>query len=207
MLKFKINYGETTYDPMAEAIKLWLEYRDKDINYKNWWNMKDNIEGGILNKDFIKKHLQRETELEDKVFELENKIKELKEFKTKALKESIGVDDIGARLLTKIAMRMQIEMPEMSYDSTAWGLSSINAGTAMLRVDDVWVDGQEIEYLRELVAPTLTSVIDNAISSKVSADISTTQPINNYAADRADAGPSMYGLGGSNYKTFNAKIW
>ena len=28
---------------MTEAIKLWLEYRDKDINYKNWWNMKDNI--------------------------------------------------------------------------------------------------------------------------------------------------------------------
>lgn len=192
---------------MYEAIKLWFEYRDKDINYKNWWNMKDNIEGGILNKDFIKKHLQRETELEDKVFELENRIKELKEFKTKALKESIGVDDIGARLLTKIAMRMQIQLPEMSYDSVAWGSSYINAGTAMLRVDDVWVDGQEIEYLRELAAPTLTSVIDNAISSKVSADISTTQPINNYAADRADAGPSMYGLGGSNYKTFNAKIW
>ena len=45
------------YDPMDEAIKLWFEYKDKDINYKNWWNMKDNIEGGILNKDFIKKHL------------------------------------------------------------------------------------------------------------------------------------------------------
>ena len=191
---------------MDEAIKLWFEYKDKDINYKNWWNMKDNIEGGILNKDFIKKHLQRETELEDKVFELENKIKELKEFKTKALKESIGVDDIGARLLTKIAMRMQIEMPEMSWDAGP-GSYAVHSGTAMLRVDDVWVDGQEIEYLRELVAPTLTSVIDNAISSKVSADISTTQPINNYAADRADAGPSMYGLGGSNYKTFNAKIW
>ena len=196
---------------MYEAIKLWFEYRDKDINYKNWWNMKDNIEGGILNKDFIKKHLQRETELEDKVFELENKIKELKEFKTKALKESIGVDDIGARLLTKIAMRMQIQMPEMSYDSVAWGSfyinTGINAGTAMLRVDDVWIDGQEIAYLRELAAPTLTSVIDNAISSKVSADVSRTQPMNNYAADRADAGPSLYGLGGTNYKTFNAKIW
>ena len=186
---------------MTEAIKLWLEYRDKDINYKNWWNMKDNIEGGILNKDFIKKHLQRETELEDKVFELENK--------TKALKGSIGVDDIGARLLTKIAMRMQIQMPEMSWNigSNSIGNRSIYTGTATLSVDDVWVDGQEIEYLRELVDPTLTSVIDNEISSKLSADISTTQPINNYAADRADAGPSMYGLGGSNYKTFNAKIW
>ena len=194
---------------MAEVIKLWLEYRDKDINYKNWWNMKDNIEGGILNKDFIKKHLQRETELEDKVFELENKIKELKEFKTKALKGSIGVDDIGARLLTKIAMRMQIQMPEMSWNigSNSIGNHSTYAGTATLSVDDVWVDGQEIEYLRELVAPTLTSVIDNEISSKLSADISTAQPINNYAAPRADAGPSMYGLGGSNYKTCNAKIW
>ena len=171
--------------------------------------MKDNIEGGILNKDFIKKHLQRETELEDKVFELENKIKELKEFKTKALKGSIGVDDIGARLLTKIAMRMQIQMPEMSWNigSNSIGNHSIYTGTATLSVDDVWVDGQEIEYLRELVAPTLTSVIDNEISSKLSADISTAQPINNYAADIADAGPSMYGLGGSNYKTFNAKIW
>jgi hypothetical protein len=187
------------YDPIKETIKFWWEYRDKDINYKNWWNMKDTIEGGILNKDFIKKHLQRETELEDKVFELENKIKELKKFKTKALKESIGVDDIGARLLTKIAMRMQIQMPEMTWDigSNSIGNRNICAGTATLSVDDVWVDGQEIEYLRELVAPTLTSVIDNAISSKVSADISTTQLMNNYAADKADAGPSMYGLGGS----------
>ena len=138
--------------------------------------------------------------------ELENKIKELKEFKTKALKESIGVDDIGARLLTKIAMRMQIQMPEMSWDAGP-GSYAVHSGTATLSVDDVWVDGQEIEYLRELVAPTLASVINNTISSKVSADISTTQPVNNYAADRADAGPSMYGLGGSNYKTFNAKIW
>ena len=193
---------------MYEAIKLWFEYRDKDINYKNWWNMKDNIEGGILNKDFIKKHLQRETELEDKVFELENKIKELKEFKTKALKESIGVDDIGARLLTKIAMRMQIQMPEMSWDSGP-GSYAVHSGTATLSVDDVLVDGQEIEYLRELATPVLTNILNNAITSspKVSADISRTQPINNYAADRADAGPSIYGLGGTNYKTFNAKFW
>lgn len=202
MLKFKINYGETTYDPMAEAIKLWFEYRDKDINYKNWWNMKDNIEGGILNKDFIKKHLQRETELEDKVFELENKIKALRE----ASKGTIDTNDIGARLLAKIAMRMQIQIPEMSWDMGP-GSYAVHAGTATLSVDDVLVDSQEIAYLRELATPMLTNVINDAISSKVSSDISTTQPMNNYAADRADAGPSMYGLGGSNYKTFNAKIW
>ena len=191
---------------MYEAIKLWFEYRDKDINYKNWWNMKDNIEGGILNKDFIKKHLQRETELEDKVFELENKIKELKEFKTKALKESIGVDDIGARLLAKIAMRMQIQIPEMSWDMGP-GSYAVHAGTATLSVDDVLVDSQEIAYLRELATPMLTNVINDALSSKVSSDITTTQPMNNYAADRTDLGTSVYGLGGSNYKTFNAKVW
>ena len=187
---------------MYEAIKLWFEYRDKDINYKNWWNMKDNIEGGILNKDFIKKHLQRETELEDKVFELENKIKALRE----ASKGTIDTNDIGARLLAKIAMRMQIQIPEMSWDMGP-GSYAVHADTATLSVDDVLVDSQEIAYLRELATPMLTTVINDAISSKVSSDISTTQPMNNYAADRADAGPSMYGLGGSNYKTFNAKIW
>ena len=187
---------------MYEAIKLWFEYRDKDINYKNWWNMKDNIEGGILNKDFIKKHLQRETELEDKVFELENKIKALRE----ASKGTIDTNDIGARLLAKIAMRMQIQIPEMSWDMGP-GSYAVHAGTATLSVDDVLVDSQEIAYLRELATPMLTNVINDAISSKVSSDISTTQPMNNYAADRADAGPSMYGIGGSNYKTFNAKFW
>ena len=202
MLKFKTTYGETTYDPMEEVMKLWWEYRDKDINYKNWWNMKDNVEGGILNKDFIKKHLQRETELEDKVFELENKIKALRE----ASKGTIDTNDIGARLLAKIAMRMQIQIPEMSWDMGP-GSYAVHAGTATLSVDDVLVDSQEIAYLRELATPMLTTVINDAISSKVSSDISTTQPMNNYAADRADAGPSMYGLGGSNYKTFNAKIW
>jgi hypothetical protein len=145
---------------LDEAIKLWLEYRDKDINYKNWWNMKDNIEGGILNKDFIKKHLQRETELEDKVFDLENKIKELKKFKTNALKESIGVDDIGARLLTKIAMRMSIDISNHSYgygygiDGIGIGGRPLYSGIGELRVDGVEIDNEELEYLRALVEPT-----------------------------------------------------
>ena len=30
--------------------------------------------GGVLNGEFIKKHLERETELEDKIFELEERI-------------------------------------------------------------------------------------------------------------------------------------
>ena len=195
------------YDPIKETIKLWWEYRDKDINYKNWWNMKDTVEGGILNKDFIKKHLQRETELEDKVFELENKIKALRE----ASKGTIN--DIGARLLTKIAMRMQIQMPEMSLDKYY-----SRAGTVNLSVDDVLIDDQEYQYLRELATPVLTNVINDAISSKISADIdisskistdiSSTQLMNNYADDlRADAGPSMYGLGGPiYYKNFDAII-
>lgn len=153
---------------MKEAIKLWLEYRDKDINYKNLWNMKDNIEGGILNKNFIKKHLQRETELEDKVFELENKIKSLQEL----VKGNINTDDIGARLLTKIAMKMRIQMSEMSWDMGP-GCYPDHAGTATLSVDDVLIDGKEYHYLRELATPVLTNIINDsisAVSSRVFAD-------------------------------------
>ena len=164
---------------MYEAIKLWFEYRDKDINYKNWWNIKDNIEGGILNKDFIKKHLQRETELEDKVFELENKIKELKEFKTKALKESIGVDDIGARLLTKIAMRMQINL-EHNLDSASWRIN-----TPTLSVDDILVDYEEIEYLRSLVEPQLESKISTKIANIVPSSNTYADNFKYLADDRA----------------------
>ena len=163
---------------MDEAIKLWFEYRDKDINYKDWYNMNDNIEGGILNKDFIKNHLQRESELEDKIFELENKIKALRE----AAKGTINTDDIGARLLTKIAMRMQINL-QHNLESTSWGIN-----TPTLSVDDILVDYEEIEYLRSLVEPQLESKINTKIANIV--------PSSNTYADNfkylADIGASRY---------------
>lgn len=42
---------------------------------KKFRNMEN--KGGVLNGEFIKKHLERETELEDKIFELEERIKNI----------------------------------------------------------------------------------------------------------------------------------
>ena len=133
--------------------------------------------GGVLNGEFIKKHLEKETELENKIFELENKIKILQE----TSKGTINTDDIGARLLTKIAMRMRINL-QNSLDSASW------MNTPTLSVDDILVDYQEIEYLRSLVEPQLESEISTKIANIV--------PSSNTYADNfkylADTGASHY---------------
>ena len=150
---------------------------------KKFRNMEN--KGGVLNGEFIKKHLERETKLEDKIFELENQLKVLKDFKSKVLKESIGVDDIGVRLLTKIAMRMQIELPQYGYECTdiGIGIRHMNYGVGQLRVDGVDIDEQELQYLKTLVEPKLT----NIINEKISENLCSIQPksiINyNYLAD------------------------
>ena len=135
------------YDPVTEAIKLWLEFNNKD-------NMKDNIECGVLNGEFIKKHLKRETELEDKIYELENKIKALRDITN----SSDTVSDIGHRLLIKIAMRMSIEISNHSYgygiDGIGIGGRPLYSGIGELRVDGVEIDNEELEYLKALVEPT-----------------------------------------------------
>jgi len=113
MLKIKTNYTNTTNNPTYQALKLWFEYRDKDINYKNWWNMKDNIEGGILNKDFIKKHLQRETELENKVEELEKKLN----CKDNSILDFNDPNDLREHLLKKLAACMSVSLnSDRSYN-------------------------------------------------------------------------------------------
>ena len=156
------------------AISLLLSNRisKKFINMEN--------KGGVLNGEFIKKHLERETELEDKVFELENQLKVLKDFKSRALKESIGVDDIGVRLLTKIAMCMQIELPQYGYECTdiSIGIRHMNYGVGQLRVDGVDIDEQELQYLKTLIEPNFNNIFDNTkIASKVSSDNYVVSPV------------------------------
>lgn len=154
---------------------------------KKFRNMEN--KGGVLNGEFIKKHLERETELEDKVFELENQLKVLKDFKSKALKESIGVGDIGVRLLTKIAMCMQIKLSQYGYECTdiGIGIRHMNYGVGQLRVDGVDIDEQELQYLKTLIEPKLTDIINEKINEKISENLCSIQPTsitnNSYLVD------------------------
>lgn len=139
---------------------------------KKFRNMEN--EGGILNGEFIKNHLKRETELEDKIFELENKIRALKDITN----NTGNISDIGYRLLIKIAMCMQIELPqyEYGYENTdiGIGIRSMNYGVGKLRVDGVDIDEQELQYLKTLIEPiepNLNNIFDSIkVSPKVSSD-------------------------------------
>lgn len=163
---------------------------------KKFRNMEN--KGGVLNGDFIKKHLERETELEDKIFELENKIRVLQDITN----NTGDINDIGHRLLIKIAMRMQIELPQYEYECTdiGIGIRHMNYGVGQLRVDGVDIDEQELQYLKTLIEPTLNNIFDSTkIASKVSSDNCIVSPVIadtdkvykldiNY--DKASAGPS-----------------
>lgn len=154
---------------------------------KKFRNMEN--KGGVLNGEFIKKHLERETELEDKIFELENKIRVLQDITN-------NTGDIGHQLLIKIAMNMQIELPQYEYDGI--GIRHMNYGVGQLRVDGVDINEQELQYLKTLIKPTINNILK--IASKVSSDNCVVSPVIvdpnkvykldiNY--DKASAGPSI----------------
>ena len=147
-------------------------YFDNRIN-KKFRNMEN--KGGVLNGEFIKNHLKKETELEDKIFELEKKIKSLQNITS----NTGDIDDIGHRLLIKIAMRMQIDLPQYGYEGYDIGINDVsNFGLGQLRVDGVYIDEQELTYLKTLVeSKSETNIIDNRIASKVLFNYCNASPI------------------------------
>lgn len=151
------------------AMSLFINNRinKKSVNMEN--------EGGILNGEFIKNHLKKETELEDKIFELENKIRALQDITN----NNDNINDIGHRLLIKIAMCMQIELPQYGYEGHDIGISGIsNYGLGELRVDGVYIDEQELTYLKTLVEPKFeTNIINKQIASKVLLDYCNAYPM------------------------------
>jgi len=76
------------------------------------------MESGVLNSEFIKQHIQRETELENKIEELERKLNKKSEI-------SILNDpnDLKERLLLKLASCMSVSLNDNYYDD---GIGSLN---------------------------------------------------------------------------------
>lgn len=162
------NIDDDYVTSIAMSIYFNNRINKKSVNMEN--------EGGILNGEFIKNHLKKETELEDKIFELENKIRALQ-----GITNNTGdINDIGHRLLIKIALHMQIELPQYGYEGHDIGISGIsnNYGLGELRVDGVYIDEQELTYLKTLVEPKFeTNIINKRIASKVLLDYCNTSPI------------------------------
>ena len=95
--------------------------------------------GGVLNGEFIKKHLERETELEEKIFELEERIKNISSKKSEGdinPETYYSKDSIYYTILQGMIPRMSI-----SYD---------NSEGFMLSVDNCYIDGHLAKYLESL---------------------------------------------------------
>lgn len=169
MLKIKTNYADTTNDNSTyQALKLWWELNNKDLNYKNGGNMNDNNEGVVLNKNFIKVHLQRETELENKVAELEEKLNH----KDNSVLTFNDPNDLREHLLRKLAACMSVSLTsDRSYD---YGIGSLSneprffTPTYEVSISTV-LSEPEFSLLRELADSMRSSWDDLGLSNKVSA--------------------------------------
>lgn len=91
-----------------------MEDKTIDLVFKLWFETNKEHERvmeenkfGLLNKEFVKKHLQRETELENRIEELENKLKNINK-NTDIVNNFYYSDDMCKSLLAKIALRMTV---------------------------------------------------------------------------------------------------
>lgn len=98
-----LNNSDDDYITNMAMSLLLNNYISRKINSMRNFDNTEN-KGGILNGEFIKKHLERETELEDKIFELEERIKrqdkifELNERTNSLIKNSINNIDTNSDL-------------------------------------------------------------------------------------------------------------
>jgi hypothetical protein len=173
--------------------------------------------GGVLNGEFIKKHLERETELEDKIFELEERIKNI------SSKTSEG-DTNPEAYYSKDSVYYTILQGMIPYMSI-----SFSHGDEEIRVnvDNCPINGHLAKYLEslrnaysELIVETpwgmpvfntskspyiLKADYGNEANCKVAA----APQVNAGLADAVDIASVMpeyetkYGLGGKSYKKFN----
>lgn len=135
-------------DLTEQAIGLWIKYRN--MNEINTVNL------GVLTKEFVKKHLKRETELENKVAELEQKLKA-----SKTINNIINNDaenDLCKSLLTRIAMQMSISLEEYPHDD--FSPYTIRDHTPTLSCYNVLISEQEYQYLRSLVEPIYSNMVN-----------------------------------------------
>lgn len=110
-------------------------YFNNRIN-KKFVNME--TKGGVLNGEFIKKHLERESELEDKIFELEKRIKNMELINTE---ESENPDYYSKNSVYYTILQGMI--PHMS-------ISFSHEDGIRVNVDDCYIDANLAKYLESL---------------------------------------------------------
>ena len=176
--------------------------------------------GGVLNGEFIKKHLERETELEDKIFELEERIKNISS-------KTFGDDTNPEAYYSKDSVYYTILQGMIPYMSISL---SHEDEVMRVNVDDCPINGHLAKYLESLrkeyseqfektswsmpvfntsKSPFILKVdYGNEANSKVTA----APQVNAGLSDTVDIASVMpgyetkYGLGGKAYKKFNWKF-
>ena len=142
---YKLDMKE---DQISLGFKLFFDtmnnYKDDKENDKNF---------GILNKEFIKNYLKRETELENKIVELEDKLKDVN--------KSINItnkftDDMCRSLLRKIASKMTIEqsISDLEFDHTYFDHTYPDY-LNQISINSVVVSNDELRYLWALAEEEL----------------------------------------------------
>ena len=176
--------------------------------------------GGVLNGEFIKKHLERETELEDKIFELEERIKNI------SSKTSEG-DTNSDAYYSKDSVYYTILQGMIPYMSISL---SYEEEVMRVNVDDCPINSHLAKYLESLrreyseqIEKTPWSIpVFNTNKSPfiLNVDYFDAANIKVAAAPQVNAGlddtvdiasvmpeyETKYGLGGEAYKKFNWKF-
>ena len=181
---------------------------------KKFRNMEN--KGGVLNGEFIKKHLERETELEDKIFELEERIKSI----TKTPEGGINPETYYSKDSVYYTI-LQGMIPYMSI--------SLSHEDEVMRVnvDDCPINGHLAKYLESLrreyseqieKTPWGMPVFNTASSpyilkadyfDEANSKVTAAPQVNAGLDDTVDIASVMpeyetkYGLGGKSYKKFN----
>ena len=176
--------------------------------------------GGVLNGEFIKKHLERETELEDKIFELEERIKSI------SSKKSEG-DTNPEAYYSKDSVYYTILQGMIPYMSI-----SLSHEDEVMRVNinDCPINGHLAKYLESLrreyseqiektpwgmpVFSTNKSpyILKVDYGDEANCKVTAAPQVNAGLSDNVDIASVMpeyetkYGLGGKTYKNFNWKL-
>lgn len=173
--------------------------------------------GGVLNGEFIKKHLERETELEDKIFELEERIKSISS-------RTFGDDTNPEAYYSKDSVYYTILQGMIPYMSISL---SHEDEVMRVNVNDCPINGQLAKYLDSLRREYSEQIektpwgmpVFNIASSpyilkadyfdEANSKVTAAPQVNAGLADAVDIASVMpeyetkYGLGGKSYKKFN----
>jgi len=128
----------------------------------------DNTSPGLLTKEFILKQIQKQTELENKIFELNETIKSLK-----SSKQSKGDIPKGYDIFIKM----------LQFGSVGWSIDGGYNEMPTITISDCPLMPDEVEYIKRLIHEKLNDSFNITIGRPITTS---------YKADRVDVG-----IGGS----------